>query len=270
MSIEQWLKTNTHHLATAGITTARLDCLVLVEDITGISRASLLADSDQLLTDKQLKLLDAAVEQRAKHIPLSYIRGRTEFYGREFAVTPAVLEPRPESETIIELLLSLKLPDSTKIVDVGCGSGALGITAALELPNAEVALVDINDAALAVAEQNCQRYGLELQCIVDNLLTHAKKRGVSIDVILANLPYVPDDYQINTAAQHEPRIAIFGGPDGLTMYRTLFQQAANLKVQHILTESLPFQHDQLAEVAKKHGYQQASKADLVQLFTLSS
>ncbi|MDB5185715.1 MAG: putative Modification methylase, HemK family [Candidatus Saccharibacteria bacterium] len=267
MNVKNWLEEAILRLERADIATARLDCLVLLEDAIGINRANILAHPEREITDEQLKELASKLVRREAHQPLAYIRGKTEFYGREFIITPAVLEPRPESETMIELLLELDLPEKPHIVDVGTGSGALGITAKLEIPDAVVALVDIDAAALGIARKNTRKHGLELSCVTDNLLERAQR---PIDIILANLPYVPDSYQINTAAHNEPRIAIFGGEDGLDLYRTMFTQidTKESKPKFILTESLPMQHSALADIATSHGYALKTSSDFIQLFTL--
>lgn len=269
MSLKLWLHEWQKQIEKADIPTARLDTLILLEDVTGKSRAQLLAHQELELTPAQVDTLQKLVDQRARHVPLAYVRGKTEFYGREFFISPAVLEPRPESETMIDLLKQLVARQPSQklsLVDVGTGSGALGITAALELPDTEVAMVDIDAAALKVAEQNCERFELTLSCVVDDLLSHAQRRGVVIDVVLANLPYVPDDYQINTAALHEPRLAIFGGPDGLNLYRRLFEQLETLHAAVVLTESLPLQHTELTAIAIQHNYQQVQEEDFIQVF----
>jgi release factor glutamine methyltransferase len=275
VTLQRILNSAKQQLEEAGVPTARLVVLVLL-DMLGKNRAQLLAHPELEVTQKQLERLQKLLDLREKHVPLAYVRGKTEFYGREFLITLAVLEPRPESETMIDLLKKLSAELSEKdgtgdlrIVDVGTGSGALGITAALELPGSQVTLTDIDEAALRVAEQNCGRYELALPCIVDNLLAGAHKRSVKPNVVLANLPYVPDDYHINTAALHEPRIAIFGGADGLDLYRQLFTQLEELKPAYVLTESLPFQHKQLETIAKKHGYVQTQNEDFVQMFKLA-
>jgi release factor glutamine methyltransferase len=273
VNLQQFLAKAQRQLEEAGVTTARLDVLVLLEDTLGKNRAQLLAHPELELAQTQVDQLQKLLDQRAQHVPLAYVRGKTEFYGREFLINRAVLEPRPESEAMIVLLKKLtarplknKAGHNLSIADVGTGSGALGITAALELPGSQVTLVDIDKAAIKVAEQNCERFELELPCVVDNLLAHADKRGVKLDIVLANLPYVPDDYQINTAAMHEPRVAIFGGPDGLELYRQLFEQLEELEPHYVLTESLPFQHEALAETAKRHGFAQAQEEDFIQVF----
>lgn len=262
----QWLTRATKKLETAGIGTARLDCLVLLEDIVGKDRAYLLAHPETELSAAQAQKLNTLLTRRACHEPLAYIREKTEFYGREFFINHSVLEPRPETETMIELLKKLLLPQGAVLVDIGTGSGAIAITAALELSNVSVMAVDIDPHCLEVARSNAERLNAHVAFQESNLLASLTS---SSDVILANLPYVPDTYHINEAAMEEPRIAIFGGPDGLDLYRKMFDQidALQKKPQYILTESIPFQHHGLATIARKHGYIQDQKDDFIQVFS---
>jgi len=251
-----------------GIGTARLDALVLLEDVTSIDRARLLAEPTMELSVKQEATLQKLLSRRAQHEPLAYIRRKTEFYGREFVITPAVLEPRPESETMIDNLLNLpKLPQNPWIADVGTGSGALGITAKLELPMAQVELLDISAKALEVAQSNVDLFTPGLAVILSDLLAAA---NTNYDVLLCNLPYVPDNFHINTAAGHEPQLALFGGPDGLNVYRKLFSQVRNRPFQplYILTECLPPQHASLVPLAITGGYAQVKADDFIQVWQL--
>ncbi len=268
MKANDWLSRAQTQLSDANIATARLDSLVLLEDCLQQDRAYLLAHPDIELTDEQTAALQAQLTRRAGHEPLAYIRGKTEFYGREFYVNEYVLEPRPESETMIDLLKQLRTPEAT-IADIGTGSGALAITARLELPNAKVAAVDIDTNCLNVTAKNMDLHNVRVECFLGNLLKPFLQKSCNFlpDVLLCNLPYVPDNFQINQAATHEPSLALFGGPDGLDLYRTLFTQAAQLtKMPIILTESLPPQHPSLTMVAGEHGYVQTAEDDFIQVF----
>jgi release factor glutamine methyltransferase len=250
-------------LKQAGIITARLDVLVLLEDILHTNRTQILADPDREITEVEAQKLQNAVAKRAVHTPLAYIRHKTEFYGREFYVDERVLEPRPESETMIEFCKQL---DGMSIADIGTGSGALGITAKLELPGVQVDLIDIDERALAVAHKNVKTHRVQAQCRPGDLLGANNER---YDILLCNLPYVPDNFHINRAATHEPDIALFGGPDGLDVYRRLFRQLQKRPTRplHVLTEALPPQHESLAGIAAAHGYKLAKSQDFIQHFT---
>jgi len=259
-------------LTVAGINTARLDTLVLLEDVTKVNRAQLLARPELELSGPQFKLLTKMVQRRAEHEPLAYIRNKTEFYGREFYVDHRVLEPRPESETMIDLLLQLENNTSKIIIDVGTGSGALAITAKLELPSSSVVAVDIDDGCLTVASQNVQSLHAEIQAIQSNLLEAVSEQALRGAILLCNLPYVPDNFQINPAAMREPRLAIFGGPDGLDLYRKLFAYLANSisKPDFILTEALPPQHYELKTIAERASFVLDRSQDFIQCFKMAT
>lgn len=252
-------------LATAGISSARLDILILLEDMLHKDRAWVLAHPEYALNNLQARRLDRKIERRAAHVPLAYIRGFTEFYGRQFKVNRHVLEPRPESETMIELLLKLDLPAKPAIADIGTGNGAIGITASLEIPGSRVDLYEISSGALAVAKHNTHLHELHLHARKMNLLSRPLR---PYDALLCNLPYVPDHWEINKAALAEPKIAIFGGPDGLDLYRKLFKQLERFtwKPKYVLTESLPPQHENLATIAAAHGFIPHSFQDFIQIF----
>jgi release factor glutamine methyltransferase len=273
MRIQDCIASATRRLRDSGIGTARLDALVLLEDLTGKDRAWLLANPEHEITAAQQMKLADLLKKRGEHIPLAYVRGWTEFYGRNFVITPAVLEPRPESETMIDLLKGLvktgDFPSETlKIADVGAGSGALGITAMLESgPGRKptVDLLEIDPGALEIAKTNVEKHTTSIRVMRSDLLEGSKE---DYDVLLCNLPYVPDSHTVNEAAGHEPEIAIFGGPDGLDLYRRLFQQLEKRQTRplYILTESLPPQHPALARIADAGGYELVRTDDFIQLF----
>ncbi len=251
-------------LDAAGIATPRLDCLVLLEDALGKDRSWILAHPEHHFDVLTAKRLNAQVERRLKHEPLAYIRGKTEFYGREFAVSAHTLEPRPETEDMIDLLKTI-WRDGLTIIDVGTGSGAIGITAALELGTDKVELVDIDKPALTIARRNLAKHNLKLPGYYSDLLEGCTGE---YDIVLANLPYVPDSHTINEAALQEPKHAIFGGADGLDLYRRLFSQVGALASlpKFVLTEALPFQHEALAAIASSVGYSQLKVDGFIQLF----
>ena len=276
MTISTWLKEAVIVLQQSGIQTARLDALILLGDETGYERGYLLAHPELNLSESKTTKLKKLLSVRAQHMPLAYIRGKAEFYGREFIVGPGVLVPRPETEAMVELfnqlmndLISRQLlpPDGKawRVADVGTGSGALGITAALEQPKALITLLEIDESAIDIAKANVISLSTDVGIQKSDLV-----QGIAdcFNILLCNLPYVPDDFPINQAASHEPSIAIFGGIDGLDLYRRLFDQikiVAN-KPLYILTEALPQSHNVLTAIAIEFGYQLAKTNDFVQLF----
>lgn len=276
MTINNWLRQAQANLETANIDTARLDCLVLLEDATGKDRAWLLAHQELPIEELVVKGgvftnfhdFDLLLARREKHEPLAYIRGKTEFYGREFIVNNSVLEPRPESETFISLLLELS-PTPCVIADIGTGSGALAITAKREIPDAQVYAIDIDARCLEVATHNARKHSADITFIEGNLAESIlSKLPNTTSALLCNLPYVPDAHDVNAAALHEPHHAIFGGADGLDLFRTMFSQIQRAQIYptYILTESLPTSHHALQGIAEACGYVLQQEDDFIQLF----
>lgn len=277
MNNDQWLAWAADTLKVANISSARLDGLILLEDELQRDRAWILAHPEYQILAGSLKKLNKKLARREGHEPLAYIRGFTEFYGRNFLINKDVLEPRPESETMIELLKELvdskqlTVNNQTVVADIGTGSGALAITAKLELPKAEVIATDIDPKCLVVARKNSKKLNADIKFLQGDLLQPLSTLDFKLStILLANLPYVPDNWKINQAAAMEPRIAIFGGPDGLDLYRQMFEQIKKLprRPKYIFTESLPPQHKKLTTIAKNTGYKLQKSQDFIQTFIL--
>ena len=290
MTVFEWLQRGQMILTAAGVPLPQLDTEVLLMDLLGVDRSWLHAHPEQELTDEQLAKLNAQIERRTKHEPLAYIRGKQEFYGRDFYVSPDTLTPRPETEMMIEMVLSSEFIAHSKgpaaFLDIGTGSGCIIITLALELALSQNLRLrtqnfiglDVSQKALETAEKNAQNLKAEVTLqyfdLTKDSLSELRTQNSEL-VVLANLPYVPNDFHINLAASHEPPFAIFGGDDGLDYYRLLFQQLAQSQNSEprtrnctIFTESLPPQHEQLAEIAKSHGFVLQKTQDFIQQFTL--
>ncbi|MEO5627866.1 MAG: HemK/PrmC family methyltransferase [Candidatus Saccharimonadales bacterium] len=264
MTLQQWLNQATKDLETANITTARLDSMVLLCDELNTNSAQLLAQPEIILSNEQQQRLNQLLERRKQHEPLAYIRQKCQFYGREFIVNKDVLVPRPETETMIELAKNLPSEARQTFIDIGTGSGAIAITMACELGAVQVLATDISPACLAVARRNCVKHKATVDLIESNLIFTVGVTGG--ETILANLPYVPNAHTINRAATLEPKLAIFGGDDGLDLYRELFDQLQGHQ-GYVLTESLPFQHSALAKIAKDYGYNLETTDDFIQVFS---
>jgi release factor glutamine methyltransferase len=266
MTTKAFLDKATATLQQAGIESARLDALVLLEDAVGRDRALLLAHPEHVLPRSTEENLNKKLARRAAHTPLAYVRGMAPFYGREFVVNEHTLVPRPETETLIGLFLELLLPPAALIADVGTGSGCIGITAVLERPQTKALLIDNSALALRVAQQNTTKLGTRQVRLLQNDLL----RGITEppEVVFANLPYVPESYPINQAAQHEPAGAIFSGPDGFDHFRRLWQQLSALphRPHWVITESLVEQHTIMVRLAISAGYKLSRTQQLAQLF----
>ena len=275
MNLQTWRREAAQQLSTVGIESASLDALVLLCDELGREKAWVLAHGEEPLSATTEAALNTKVMQRAQHVPLAYIRGKVEFFGREFTVNTHVLVPRPESESMIELLKhSITHDASCTIADIGTGSGALAITAKLELPSASVFATDIDERCLEIAQKNAVKLEADITFLHGDLLSplpHINSTGHKL-VVLANLPYVPEQYPINTAASHEPALALFSGKDGLDHYARLFAQAHALPVapSYIVTECLMEQQDSLSTLAQQSGYQMVQTDGLAQLFTYTA
>lgn len=272
-TISSWLRENTEKLQKADIASARLDCLLLLEHVLEKPRDWLLAHDDTELSPNQLESLNKAIAQRKSHIPLAYIIGSKEFYGRDFFVNEDVLIPRPESEAIIEILKQIaKNQNINTIVDVGTGSGCLAVTAKLELGDVHVTALESSKAALKIARKNARRYGVGIRFIPSDLLSSfpgmPKTRPY---VIIANLPYVPENLITSEEITKEPPEALFSGADGLNHYRRFWQQISNLphlKPGHVITESLKDQHSSMLKLAKSADYTLKTTKDLIQHFQI--
>lgn len=179
---------------------------------------------------------EAAIARRVANEPIQYIIGQQEFFGFALRVTPAVLIPRPETEHLVEAVLAeLKSSPVQRILDIGTGSGAIAITLANCLPEAEIVATDISPAALAVASDNASRHGLlgRISFIQSDLL--AALPNQTFGAIVSNPPYVPETDRLILHPQvreYEPPSALFAGMDGLAIYRRLIPQAQAALTSH--------------------------------------
>jgi release factor glutamine methyltransferase len=202
----------------------RLEAEVLLSHTLGTSRAVLMAHPERRLTSTQLRPYKRLVHRRASNYPLPHLTGWVEFYGLKFEVTPEVLIPRPETETLVDLALARR---PTSVVDVGTGSGCIAVSLAVHLPEAIGYAIDISPAALAVARRNVERHGVaeRVRLMVGDVLN---PRPGPVDLIVSNLPYIPTGQRASLPASvrdHEPWLALDGGADGLDLIRRLLAQA---------------------------------------------
>ncbi len=173
---------------------------------------------------------DALLQRRLAHEPTAYILGHKEFYGLEFQVTPDAIIPRPETETLVELALdrarSASAPEM-RIADIGVGCGAIAVALAVNLSDAEIIAIDVSPRALALARRNAERHAVadRIRFLEGDLL---EPLDAPVDVIVANLPYVRTvDFEATPPEinEHEPRLGLDGGPDGLRLIERLFRHA---------------------------------------------
>lgn len=253
MSIKDWLSQAASRLRANGISSLRLDSELILANILKKDRTFLQAHCNDPLTSKQIKFADRHLEQRINNVPIAYILGKKEFYGREFIVSSDTLIPRPESEEMIDGLKylyktkRLNLNKNLNLIDVGAGSGILGITVKLELPKLNVTLSDISNPALLIAEQNSKNLSADVKVKQSDLLNNCK----NIDIILANLPYVDPDWNLPADIYHEPSLALFADKNGLQIIEKLLLQTDHVLNNNglILMEADPCQHEQIIKFA---------------------
>jgi release factor glutamine methyltransferase len=206
--------------------TARRDAELLLMHVTGLTRTELLTHPKRKLAETQGATYRDAIARRARHEPVQYITGVQEFYGRAFAVTPAVLIPRPETEQLVEAALAIR-PRPRHILDIGTGSGILAVTLALELPHAAVMASDLSADAIAVAQRNAELLGARdrIRFRESDLFASVRERD-RFDCIVSNPPYVATGEALEPQVRdYEPKIALYAGEDGLAVYRRLIPAA---------------------------------------------
>jgi release factor glutamine methyltransferase len=209
-----------------GSTTPRLDAELIIGHVLGWSRTRVLVERDHVPEPAQLAAIEELIARRATGEPVAYLVGTKAFYNLEFFVDRRVLVPRPETELLVEHALGLARSRSgpLTIADIGTGSGAIAIALATYLPQAHIYAVDLSADALAVAARNVQQHRLteRITLLHGNLL--APLPG-PVDLLVSNPPYtIMAEVQPNVL-QHEPWLALEGGPDGTAIYRRLLMQA---------------------------------------------
>lgn len=259
MTIKDWLDDATRQLSSAEIPSARLDAELLLAHTVRKPRTWLHGHNDEELEARQLEIARARLDLRLDRVPVAYIIGHKEFYGHTFKVTTATLIPRPESEALIELLgeavpknerLIAERP--LRLVDVGTGSGSLGITAKLQYPELDVTLTDVSRHALNVAEENARALQADVELIQSDLLT---SYPFVADIIVANLPYVDIEWQRSPETDHEPASALFAANHGLALiFDLIVQTKEKLAIGgKLILEADPEQHPAIKKEAAKYG-----------------
>lgn len=203
-----------------------LDATLLLAAVLDCSRAHVIAHPEKSLTTGQVERYEQLIARRSTGEPVAYLLGRRAFYDREFIVTPSVLIPRPETEHLLEIALAqAQTRTQPVVVDAGTGSGALAVTLAANVPQAQVYATDISPDALEVAAQNAREQHTPVSFFQGDLLEPIIERGIRADIVMANLPYIATgDLAELMVARHEPLLALDGGADGLDLVRRLLSQ----------------------------------------------
>jgi release factor glutamine methyltransferase len=257
-TIRELIRQTQQTLEAAHIPDARLEAEVLLTNVMRMPRQELFANQEAEVGDQQEQGLTQMLERRLKREPLAYILGYKEFYGVNLLVTPSVMIPRPETESLVEhaLFMSLMGMETTELViaDVGTGCGAIAVNLALHLPAARIYATDNSDPALDVASYNVRTHNVadRITLCQGNLLEPVPE---PVDLIVANLPYIPSSRlpHLQPEIQWEPREALDGGPDGLESIRRLLSQATTRLKEHgvILLELDPEQAPAVEGLARQ-------------------
>lgn len=203
---------------------------LLVAHLFQKDRLWVLTHGDTVLGDNHQASLAGFHDQLMSHMPLAYIVGYKRFYDVDFEVNRHVLIPRQETEELVQRLVNLyRTSEKLTLVDIGTGSGCIGLTLARLLPTAQLLLTDTSKQALAVAQENYQIQSSphNVKFFQGDLLVSVIAAGIYPQIVIANLPYISDAIYLDlptSVARYEPRVALYGGPDGLDLYRKLLQQ----------------------------------------------
>jgi release factor glutamine methyltransferase len=227
VTVQKALEQASRLLEEGAVGVPRLTAEVLLCHVLKCERPYLYSHPEQELSDLAWLHFGRALHERLQGKPTQYITRRQEFYGREFLVTPEVLIPRPETEHVVETALAVA-PEASRILDVGCGSGAIAVTLSLEL-NRPVWATDISLPALTVAAENARRLGAAVHLAACDVTSAVA--GRSLDLLVSNPPYVPLEEEAGLQREirdYEPRLALFSGLTGLDMYRRLADDAGRV------------------------------------------
>jgi release factor glutamine methyltransferase len=261
-ALKSLLEGATRRLAQAGCDTPQLDARLLLQSATGLSREDMILAPSRLVEPQAVERFLSFIERRERREPVSRILGEREFYGRCFQVTPDVLDPRPDTETLIAAALAF-MPEAARVLDLGTGSGAIAITLLAERPDAAGIATDVSPAALGVARANAERNG------VLSRLTFLEGSWFSpvtgcFDIIVSNPPYIPERDVAGLSPDvrnFDPRLSLVGGADGLDPYRVIASGAgAHLTAAgHVLVEIGAGQADDVEAIFAVQGLRAAGR-----------
>jgi len=225
-TILEAIDSGTLWLEKKGIEDPRRNMQLLVCSLLDCTKIQLYTRFDEPLEETDLTPLREMLKKRGNFIPLQHIIGDVEFYRRDFNTDARALIPRPETEELTDIILkSKKLPNSPTILDLGTGSGVIGITLALEIPSSQVTCSDISPEALTLAQENAAKLSAKnITFTQSDLFSNISE---TFDLIVANLPYVPETDRTSLAPElaHDPDLALFSGQDGLDIIRKFIHEA---------------------------------------------
>lgn len=259
MTVAEQLKTAIAQLQAAGITSAQLDAELLMALVLKTDRTWVKTHGEKTLSQAQIEAYEGLTARRAGREPLVHLTGTREFYGLDFMITPDVLTPRVETEKMVEFAAKYTAKNGS-VIDIGTGSGAIAVALAKQRPDLQITATEVSQDALKVAQHNVATHKVTVKLILSDLWEQVEG---SFDTIVTNLPYLKDDADLMPEVQKEPAVALFGGADGLDLYRRFLDGiAAHLHSGgYLFTECDPWQHEGLIALAAKAGLQPIEQAD---------
>ena len=219
-TVLETIRSGTPWLEKAGVENARLNMEHLLAKVLGCRRMELYMDFDRPLGEEQLAPLRELLKRRGRREPLQHLLGTVEFMGREYKCDARALIPRPETEELVEKILADGKASGAaapaEILDMGTGSGVIGLSLALAYPEARATLADVSPEALSLARENCEALGLTGRVTLVQSDLFAALPGRRFDIVAANLPYIaePEIATLEPEVQRDPRLALDGGPRG--------------------------------------------------------
>ncbi len=305
MTVGDWIKQAEERLKAAGTSSVRLDAELILAHVLGQNRTWITTHSDEELETKIQTAANELLARRANREPLVHLTGVREFYGLEFKITPDVLTPRVETEQMAEWAIKYA-PKDSKLIDIGTGSGAIAIAIATHRTDLAITATEVNDEALAVAQDNAKRHKTPIEFIKSDLWAglkpaqldavqdegahrkgsvqngtqsaeHSPQRRnasaarVAFATIVTNLPYLQDDADLMPEVRREPAVALFGGPDGLDLYRRFLKDLPKYLEPggYLFTECDPWQHEALITEAAKVGLKPIEQSYFILGFQLN-
>ncbi|GEM48170.1 peptide chain release factor N(5)-glutamine methyltransferase [Deinococcus cellulosilyticus] len=237
-TVGQALKHMVEVFTVAGIPSPHVDAEFLLEHVTGLSRVRQLMDRHVFLEHEEWNRLQDYMQRRANREPLQLLLGYTYFYGLRLKVREGVLIPRPETETLVSLVLERNMKMRPRVLDIGTGTGAIALALLHEIPFADVTATDINPVCVQLARENAKALDLQLQVAQGDLF--AGLDGF-FEIVVSNPPYLPEEDEASEMPElkYESNIALYSGSDGLGLARRIVRESVlHLKSGGILALEL--------------------------------
>lgn len=245
------------------------EVVLLIAHVLRKPKEYVIAHDDSQLTNRQVRKINKLIQRRQNNEPIAYLIGEKEFYGRNFRVNKSVLIPRPETETIIDVIKRIAKENDT-VIDIGTGSGCIAITLKLENPNLNVTASDISKKALKTAKENAENLNADVKFVKSDLLKNVRNY-TKYDIITANLPYVDEKWKTGEEIKFEPKTALFADGNGLEIVKQLVEQAKDyIKPGGFLVLELdPCQHKEIVKFAENFGFLKVKTDDYIVILKYS-